>query len=239
MTITDNLADFLKDVGATDSSTAGANRLYNRTLAAASGAGEGGAYAALRKKWDDDVRAIRSMVGVASDPNFSAAGLGLLKTMTLADFNANVAGNREAYYRFLAPGAKYIQARYGVPGVFMLATGKYENSWGKEMKGKILFNERASDGYIKNGGLYQHYGSNGNFRDYATFFEAVDAFGILLSSDAAGGRWGESYRQVLDKYKQTLDLTTYVRHARDHNPENPTPEFMSEIAYIRSLGLGL
>jgi flagellum-specific peptidoglycan hydrolase FlgJ len=249
------LKPFLQDIGVLDANTKGSNHVYTATIATL----RKRAYEA-RGKWEQDNSAVTAIVGAmlappaplpstSSVPIDSASLSGLLNT-SIEDFNKNIAGRFEPYVKFFAPGCRYIQQKYGVPGVFVIIAGELENSLGNPavMLGRNMFNIEATGWHGKTVTYYQKDGAGvkhaRKFRDYDSYFQAVDDFGKLLASNAGNGR--DTYAAALARYKRDKDLSKYLLAARliyapptetlgGGNSANPLPDMLKVVARVRAI----
>lgn len=120
---------------------------------------------------------IGELVGLFVSPEFGTGGSDVdsVRRVSLDEFKRRIGGNPRSFVLFLLPAAKYIEKNYRIPGIVALAQAAHETGWGAPagVKTYNLWNLRADSAWVKSGKAYYDTGSNGKFRNYNNFMEAI------------------------------------------------------------------
>ena len=233
------LARFLQDCGVTlSASEVAPNMLHARTAQTL-----GEVSAATSKEQERNAQQIAEMIGLFVSPDFGSAGDGVaaVTRVRLDEFKRRIGGRPKAFVAFLVPAARYVEAHYHIPAVVAIAQAAHETGYGSDAAVKTynLWNLRAYDSWIRAGKKYYDTGTNGKFKDYNNFMEAIIDY---------AGNYANPRGYYVDAYKKLVAGGTGEQFIRDiANTYAPASDgnsgyaagVLGKMNEIRQMGFGL
>jgi len=202
---------FLKDCGASlPVDKVAENRLHAASTHMLRDVGD-----ATRAIQERNASQIAEMLGLFISPEFGAVGAGpeSVTAVSLAEFKRRIGGHPRAFVLFLLPAARHMEKQFDIPAIVALGQAAWETGWGAPagVKTYNLWNLRADAAWVKEGRRYYDTGTNGKFRDYSNFVEAIMDYARNMTRGVNNPTEKGYYVKAVNAYRRHRSPEQFVR----------------------------